>query len=304
MSPDLTVAICTLNRRADLVRTLASLSGQVTDRLWETLVVDNGSVDDTPEVVSGLADGFPVRLRLELQERVGLSHARNLALARARGRVILFIDDDVTCSAGWLEAHARAFDASDVLATGGRILPDFPPGTPDWLRTGLSSEMGGPTSRYEFGDHEREITGSDGIALPYGANMGIRLQPARRLGGFNTHLGWGPESLLGEETEFFERLSREPGRILYVPAAWVTHHIRESRVTLEYYDTYHRSFGRTEVFRNPPDNALDRVRQVVRQLLLVARYTPRVWRPPSKVPLRVRQKRSLAIGRLQQLARR
>ena len=58
---------------------------------FELLVVDDGSTDDTMDVVSGIEDS---RIRYFYQENSGRSAARNLALLNSFGDYIAFIDSD------------------------------------------------------------------------------------------------------------------------------------------------------------------------------------------------------------------
>src|SRR5206468_3234707 len=103
--PALTVAICTRNRRELLLRALASLAAQQARAAWDVLVVENASDDDTRTAVAALAGDFPVPLAVASEPVRGLSHARNRALREARGRAVVFLDDDATCRAGWVAAH-------------------------------------------------------------------------------------------------------------------------------------------------------------------------------------------------------
>ena len=119
---EISVAICTRDRRDSLLRAVASLARPACAR-WELLVVDNASRDDTRAACQTLVDDFPAPMRVLAEPVPGLSHARNRALAEAEGRAVVFLDDDATCHAGFVDAHARAFEDEGVVASGGRILP-------------------------------------------------------------------------------------------------------------------------------------------------------------------------------------
>ncbi|CAN5913639.1 hypothetical protein BH11GEM2_BH11GEM2_20650 [soil metagenome] len=129
-----TVVICTRNRAATLARALESLCGlRVPDATsWEGLVVDNASTDATSHVVARSVDRLPVRMALESQP--GLSHARNRAVAEARGDYILWIDDDAVPHADWLAAYLAAFEAwPNAVVFGGPIDVAFDAPLPEWF---------------------------------------------------------------------------------------------------------------------------------------------------------------------------
>ena len=88
--------------------------------LLEVVVVDDGSTDGTFEVARALAP--ELRLVLLRQERRGLSHAHNTALAHAAGDVVIFSDADVIHTPRALEAMlARHELLADVLLVGFRF---------------------------------------------------------------------------------------------------------------------------------------------------------------------------------------
>src|SRR6185503_16639110 len=113
-----------------------------------------------------------VPLAVASEPKRGLSAARNRALARAVAAKVIYLDDDATCRAGWIDAHARALASPDVVATGGRIVPVLPSGLPERWREFLERDLGGPTGRYDFGPEPTEC-GRGGAALPFGGNLGI-----------------------------------------------------------------------------------------------------------------------------------
>ncbi len=100
----LSVIIATKDRAARLDAALESLRLQGTTPPTEIVVVDNGSTDETRQIVEKhgaryLYEALPHR-----------SRARNRGIAAATGTHLIFVDDDVIVPAGFIAAHARAHD--------------------------------------------------------------------------------------------------------------------------------------------------------------------------------------------------
>ena len=84
-----TVIIPTFNRGYCLAESIQSVLGQgFTD--FDLIVVDDGSTDNTPEIM----DQFPGVQQIRLEENRGVSFARNQGIAVAKGEWIAFLDSD------------------------------------------------------------------------------------------------------------------------------------------------------------------------------------------------------------------
>jgi glycosyltransferase involved in cell wall biosynthesis len=88
------VVVPTYNRAAVLGRALASVRSQEVHEL-EVIVVDDGSTDETQELVCVEARRWPKGQVICVHQRnQGPSKARNVGIARARGKYIAFLDSD------------------------------------------------------------------------------------------------------------------------------------------------------------------------------------------------------------------
>ncbi len=96
------VVIPTYNRPDMLLRVLDGLQHQIGAPPFETIVINDGSKDDTDRIVAGRA-GIIYRL----QANAGPGRARNHGVSLARGRFVVFIGDDTVPEPHFLAAHAR-----------------------------------------------------------------------------------------------------------------------------------------------------------------------------------------------------
>lgn len=119
------VVMPTRNRSGRVADAIESVRRQQYER-WELLVVDDGSDDDTWDVLQEAA-GDDERIRpFRLDPHGGSSRARNLALDHAKGELIAYLDDDNRFDPGWLRAVVWAFTEypESVFLYGARVIDD------------------------------------------------------------------------------------------------------------------------------------------------------------------------------------
>jgi glycosyltransferase involved in cell wall biosynthesis len=117
---DISVVVPTHNRRSYLPGLLSSLAAQdYPPDLWEVVIVDDGSSDDTQEYLrSASASGScPANVVVIAQPQSGVATARNNGVRAAGGRAVLFLDDDMIASPTLVREHALAHltDAKAVV---------------------------------------------------------------------------------------------------------------------------------------------------------------------------------------------
>lgn len=100
--PAVTVVIPVLNGGWCIAEQLGALAAQDIDQPFEVLVCDNGSTDNTAEVVRAWVDRLPGLRLLDAVGRRGASHARNIGIREATAPVISFCDADDVVSPQWL----------------------------------------------------------------------------------------------------------------------------------------------------------------------------------------------------------
>ena len=119
--PSISVIIPTYNREKVLRETLADVLQQDYPD-FEVLVVDQTTTHEpeTDAYLQSLAESSRIQwLRLDWASLPG---ARNYAVRRSQGAIILFLDDDVQLPPGFLHAHARNYlDKPEIGAIAGRV---------------------------------------------------------------------------------------------------------------------------------------------------------------------------------------
>lgn len=121
---DASVIIPTYNRIDPLRELLTSLAGQdYPPGQFEVIVVDDGSVDDTPS----LADAsYPFVFRYVRQANQGGVSARNYGGQLAQGQLLIFLDDDMIAEPGYVSGLVEAHAGQTTLISRGKLVPWAP----------------------------------------------------------------------------------------------------------------------------------------------------------------------------------
>lgn len=226
-TPAVSVIICTHNRAPFLAEALHSLRSQSCQSdLFEVIVVDNRSTDDTRQVCDAArADGLPLRYLSEL--RLGVSFARNSGWREALSPIVAFLDDDALPNPEWIQCIVLAFASADsrLGVLGGKVTPRWLGPKPDWVHDSNEIALG-------YIDYGPQCIELDPTRSPIGANIAYPRHVLQQTGGFPESLGRKGDSLLACEEVFLERKLRSLGfKVLYDPAVVVQHAVHADRLT-------------------------------------------------------------------------
>ncbi len=170
----------------------------------ELVIVDDGSVDDTPGYLAALAAREPW-VKVITRARGWQASARNKGIAVSRGELVAITDDDCTVAKEWLLTIASAMQDQDLSAIGGRV---HAPGNHLIAR---------------YLDYVRAL---DPMLLPDGtprnlvtANACFRRSALERTGFFDEAFG----IVGGEDTELTLRIRESGMRLRFVPTCHVSH---------------------------------------------------------------------------------
>ncbi|MEO3812583.1 glycosyltransferase [Sphaerisporangium sp. B11E5] len=236
-APRCSVIVPTYNRARLLRLTLDSLVRQtLPPRSFEVLVVDDGSADDTAEVVREYAGRLD--LRYFYQEDLGyrVAKARNAGIAAARAEVCVFVDSGVLLGSGALAAYLAEHESRAVpVAVVGYVYcfnEDNEDGAlmeraidvrdPDATIGELRSQGKWADIREEF--YERYTDDIGELPAPWliywTCNVSAPTALLRRVGGFDeAFTSWG-----GEDVELGYRLFRGGARFVLGRDAVAIHH--------------------------------------------------------------------------------
>jgi len=104
----ISVQISTFNRAPILKEVLLSLNNQTLSKdLFEVIVINDGSTDNTIEIIEEIKKKVSYKLVIINQDNLGLPIARNKGILNTKCDIILFIDDDVLADKNLLLEHYK-----------------------------------------------------------------------------------------------------------------------------------------------------------------------------------------------------
>ena len=226
MSIQISVILATRNRAPYLRKALQSLVGQtLSPDLFEIIVVDNGSQDDTNAVVDEFS---PIaNLRYIYEPVAGCSRARNNGLRNAHGKYIAFLDDDAIACPEWLALYLQAFDTfgPGVGSIGGRVEIVWEAPKPEWLLDERLSIL----SVYRFGDAPVVLDQAQVLSI---CNLAVPRCLLEEVGGLREDLGkTGSLPLAHAEWALKQEFDARGYSSIYHPDIVVHHHMPASRLT-------------------------------------------------------------------------
>lgn len=120
----ISILLATYNWPQALKLCLESLATQ-TDRHFEIIIADDGSTEDTCELIDKLKLLHPIAITHLWQEDRGFRKTQilNRAIAAAQGDYLIFLDGDCIVQPDFVERH-RALAQKGYLVTGSRVLLD------------------------------------------------------------------------------------------------------------------------------------------------------------------------------------
>ncbi len=234
--PRVSVIVCSYNGGKTLAECLEALD-EVDYPNFEIVLVDDGSKDNTPEIVdrfvaarSGPARSVAVANRpafVQVRQRnMGLSYARNAGAAAATGEIFAYTDSDCMPDRDWLYYLVGTLLSGDYAGVGG---PNISPPAVNSIQAAVAAAPGGPS----------HVLLTDVVAehIP-GCNMAFYRAAFESVGGFD-----GEYRKAGDDVDFCWRLQTNGGVIAFSPSAIVWHY---RRFTLQAFRKQQEGYGEAE----------------------------------------------------------
>jgi glycosyltransferase involved in cell wall biosynthesis len=202
--PVITVCVSTRNRAGLLPQLVARLEAQTIGAdSFEVVIVDDGSTDDTWQVLQDLAAASPLTIRTHRNESSqGPAAGRNRAWRDAGAPLCAFTDDDCIPTPGWLEAAVSGLSGRNAAAAGRIMWPPY------------DEQLLGPFSR--------SLAVSKGNAR-WGAtaNLIVQTEHLRRVDGFDESFRFPA----GEDTDLLLRILETDVDFAFLTDALVYHRV-------------------------------------------------------------------------------
>jgi len=218
----LSIVIVSFNARADLVNCLLSLKKAPPSRAHEVLVVDNGSTDDS--VVA--AQKIPGVRVIEMGRNAGFSAANNAGIRESRGNLLLLLNSDTLVPPGALDTLIARLAATPEAAIAGPRLVDSD-GRPELSFGAMISPLN--EWRQQRRSREwiaRETAREHFVDWVSGACLLVYRADAERAGLLDERF-----FLYTEDVDFCHSVRRLGRKVLFTPAAEITHLRGRSRAS-------------------------------------------------------------------------
>jgi GT2 family glycosyltransferase len=227
------IIIPTFNGASRISKCLDALLNQTSSRHLEILVVNDGSTDETVDVVSRYH-----HVRLITQTNAGPAAARNRGALEASGSIILFTDDDCVPTPQWVEAMVEPFQDAEVVGAKG-------------IYRSLQKSVTARFVQIEYEDRYQLMARHSWIDFIDTYSAGFRRDRFLEMKGYDTSF----PVACAEDIELSYRMSARGWKMIFTPLA-VVYHSHPDTLSRYLKKKYKFAFWRVLAVRKNPGKAV------------------------------------------------
>ena len=238
----ISVCLCTYKRQS-LIGTLESIAGQELPPGYslEIVVVDN-DVEESGRAVcekvlhsqTGSPESKVSHANLQVRYFVNgtrnLSEVRNTTMEKANGSLLAFIDDDEWASdRHWLKRMLDTMEQCQADAVFGKVVVHYPDSAPEWI---VAGDLFGKDTHAHRSTQKKGATSNALLKAEWVKEKNFRFDPVFGKSG-------------GEDTDFFHRIYKAGGTLIYDAHAVVEETVEPHRLSLDYIKKQNIRIGQT-----------------------------------------------------------
>tara|TARA_B100000686_G_scaffold355366_1_gene473583 strand:- start:2853 stop:3878 length:1026 start_codon:yes stop_codon:yes gene_type:complete len=234
--PFISIITPTFNRCDEVCRLIKSIDAQTLDHsLFEHIISDDGSTDDTINFVSKLKDEIKFQLYFITQSNQGPGAARNHGVENSLGELILFIDSDCEADENWLEIIYNTYLKSPFGACGG---PDASKADFTAIQKAIDYSMTSFLTTGGMRGHSEKMMAK---FYPRSHNMGMTKILYDKVGGFGSLRH-------GQDIELSNRIHKSGTTIKFIKNA-IVYHRRRTTIRQFFKQVFNWGVARFNLFR-------------------------------------------------------
>lgn len=207
---DISVVVPIYNGEKTIKETIEALLSQKTEKSYEIIVVDDGSTDDTPNIIKK----YPIMIIT--QKNAGPAAARNIGWETASGEIVAFTDSDCVPVLGWIDAISKHFEDTSIGGVGG--VPKMK-NVDSIIATYIDEDIRfRHDRRFRYDPHGKNLEGTGTFSAAF------RKELLEQVGGFDVTY----KKATAEDFDLCFAIRKTGHKIIYEPKAIVWHYHKES----------------------------------------------------------------------------
>lgn len=244
MKTNVTVVIPTYNRAKELRITLSSY---VSTLVKEIIIVNNGSRDDTTDVITSFNDRYGIFREIRISEKVGASRAKMIGVLDASTEYVLIGEDDVFLSPDYIDSLHSQIKQFHCDIISGKIISlkiNSERDVEKAIKSINNDVIGFPQDFKPFQVPEEILTLGSPVEVPYTHAVCLL---KKSICAENLFDSWYAGNGFREETDFFLSARTRGAKIFFTPATSCYHlrgslgqtgGQRKNRLVVEFWSIY------------------------------------------------------------------